>query len=410
MAEFELVIVGGGLASARAIKSYRETGGEGTIALFSKDVDPPYHRPPLSKRYLRGEAERADVLVEHEAFYREHDVELFLDTTVTAVLAGQGEVKVEGGERHRYGKLLLATGAWPRRLDVPGSDLEGVLTLRTVVDSTEIRRSGAEARTAVVIGAGFVGMEVAASLRALDVAVTLVHRGRALFELLQSPEIARFLEELYRSNGVTLVLEDEVAEFRGDSRLDAVETAGGRSLQADLAIVGVGVEPVVDFLDGSGIDVDNGIVVNERFETSAPGVWAAGDVASFYDPIFDKQRRIEHWSNSNYQGTEVGKLLAGGEGGYDVVSTFFSEVFGFTFKVFGDPPRGTQALLRGEIEDGKLLGFYLADGRLAGAVLAGQEEKTEDRLKELIRERAQVSDEGALRDPHASLEEAFAGR
>jgi 3-phenylpropionate/trans-cinnamate dioxygenase ferredoxin reductase subunit len=184
MAGFELVIVGGGLATPRAIASYREAGGGGTIALFSKDTDPPYHRPPLSKRYLRGEAEREDVLVEPESFYREPGVEVFLETAVASVSPGEHEVELEDGTRHRYRRLLLATGAWPRTLAVAGNDLEGVRTLRTVVDSTRIRESAGAATAAVVVGAGFIGMEVAASLRSLGLDVTLVHRGDALFELL----------------------------------------------------------------------------------------------------------------------------------------------------------------------------------------------------------------------------------
>jgi NADPH-dependent 2,4-dienoyl-CoA reductase/sulfur reductase-like enzyme len=326
---------------------------------------------------------------------------------VQSLSLGDRELELESGGRHRYRKLLLACGAWPRHLDVPGKDLERVFTLRTVVNSTDIRTAAGDATRAVVVGASFIGMEVAASLRTLGVDVTLVHRGQGLYELLQSPEISQHLAELYRSKGVELVLEDEVAAFRGESRLESVETRGGRTIPADLAVVGIGVEPMIDWLDGSGIEVDNGIVVNERFETSAPDVWAVGDAANFYDPVFEKRRRIEHWSNSNYQGSEVGKILAGESGGYDVVSSFFSEVFGFTFRVFGDIPPGTQAALRGPIEDGKLLGLYVSDGRLVGAVSAGQEEETETRLKELIRSRPVISDEAALRDPEANLEEAL---
>lgn len=388
MADFELVIIGGGLASARAIKSYREAGGAGRVALVSKDNVVPYHRPPLSKRYLRGETDREGTLVEPEEFYGEHDVELLLGRTAERVLPDERRVDLDDGDGLRYEKLLLATGAWPRMLDVPGADLEGVFTLRTLDDSTRIREAAREAERAVAVGGSFIGMETAASMRALGVEVTLVEVSGALFPILEAPDLSRQLADLYRENGVELVLGDSVAAFRGNGRLEAVETKGGRTIPADLAVVGIGVVPETAFLEGSGIEVDNGVVVDESFRTGVPGVWAAGDVAGFVDPVFDRRRRIEHWSNSNYQGTEVGKALAGQDGRYDVVSTFFTEVFGVTIKVFGDSSRAELRTFEGSLADGKALGLYLEDGRIAGAVLSGQGEATEEELKRFIRERA----------------------
>jgi NADPH-dependent 2,4-dienoyl-CoA reductase/sulfur reductase-like enzyme len=390
MNRFELVIVGGGLASARAIKAYREAGGGGRIALVSKDDSVPYHRPPLSKRYLRGETDREGALVEPEPFYAEQDVELLLERSAERVLPGERRVELDGGEAVGYEKLLLATGAWPRRLDVPGADAAGIFTLRTLADSGRIREAAESARRAVSVGGSFIGMETAASLRGLGLEVTVVELFDTLFPILEAPELSQQLAELYREQGVELVLGDSVAAFRGNGRLAAVETKSGRSLEADLAVVGIGVVPQTDFLAGSGIEVDNGIVVDERFGTSVPGVWAAGDVARFRDPVFDRTRRIEHWSNANYQGTEVGKALAGQDAKYDMVSTFFTEVFGVSIKVFGDTSRADDRTFEGTIADGKFLGLYLEQGRIAGAVLSGQDEATEERLKQLIRERAPV--------------------
>ena len=174
-----------------------------------------------------------------------------------------------------------------------------------------------------MVGAGFIGMEVAASLKQLGLEVTLVHRGQGLFEILRARQVEQYLLDLYGQKGVELVLADEVAKFGGRSKLDSVETKRGRVFQAELCVVGIGVTPSVDWLEGSGLHLDNGVVVNERFETGAEGVWAVGDVARFHDPVFGKTRRIEHWSNANYQGAEVGRLIAGADGGYDIVSTFF---------------------------------------------------------------------------------------
>lgn len=387
MKQFELVIVGGGLASARAIKSYREAGGHGAIALLSEDPTAPYHRPPLSKRYLRGETGEAP-LVEDEAFYREHDVELLLRTSVTAVDPGERSVSVDGGARFRYEKLLIASGTRPRRLEVPGTALDGVFGLRTLADSQAIRDAASAADRAVVVGAGFIGMEVAASLRRLDVDVTLIHAGGSLFERLGSEQLGAELVSLYRDNGVELLLEESVASFDGARRLGQVTTSSGERIEANLAVVGVGVAPAVDFLAGSGLALDNGITVNERFETSVPGVHAVGDVANFFDPLYGRQRRIEHWSNAKYQGSEVGKLLAGADGGYDTVSSFFTEVFGVSVKVLGDVGRFDELTVDGSLAGRDLLASYGDGGRLVGALAVGQSDEVMRGLEELIRSRA----------------------
>jgi len=378
--DFDLAIVGGGLASARAIKSYREAGGGGSVALFSADTFVPYHRPPLSKRYLRGEQEWDAALVEPESFYAENDVKLFLETVVTSVDTETRTIETERGDRRGFERLLIASGAVPRSLDVPGATLGGVFVLRSLAESTRIRAAAVGADRAVVVGAGFIGTEVAASLVQLGLDVTLVHRGQGLFDQLGVPELARELADLYREQGVELVLEDEAVAFHGASTLESVETKGGRTLEAQMAVVGVGVAPATGFLEGSGLELDNGVVVDQRFRTNVEGVYAAGDVARFFDPLFGTHRRIEHWSNANYQGTEVGKVLAGGGGGYDIVSSFFSEVFGVTIKVFGDTTASDRVETTGSLADGLVARFSSGD-RLVGALVVGQDEETENALK-----------------------------
>jgi NADPH-dependent 2,4-dienoyl-CoA reductase/sulfur reductase-like enzyme len=385
MRKFDLVIAGGGLTAARAIKSYREAGGCGAVALVSQEAVLPYHRPALSKRYLRGETTDAP-FAEAEGFYRDHDVEVLLATPVTSVDPGNRVVTTPAGPLH-YDKLLVATGASPRRLRVPGADLDGVFSLRTLQDSQRIRAAAGSAERAVVVGGGFIGMEVASSLRQLGLEVTLIHMGPGLFDLLGSPELSDQLRGLYRDHGVAVLLQEEVAGFGGVDRLEYVEAKSGLCVAADLAVVGVGVMPNVAFLDGSGLTLDNGVVVNGRFETSVPAVYAAGDVANFFDPLFGRQRRIEHWSNANYQGTEVGKILAGQGDGYDTVSSFFSEVFGITVKVFGDVSRFDELSTDGTLESG-LLASYGDGGRLVGALTVGQSEEIEALVRELIADRA----------------------
>jgi 3-phenylpropionate/trans-cinnamate dioxygenase ferredoxin reductase component len=390
--QFDLAIVGGGLASARAIKSFREADGDGSIVLISKDSTLPYHRPPLSKRFLRGETDE-EPLVEDEAFYASNGVEVMLETEVSTIDPAEHSFEVEG-DRFGYRKLLLATGAWPRRLEVPGSDLEGVFVLRTVAHSKSIREAAEASERAAIVGAGFIGMEVAASLRQLDKQVSMIHLGRWLFDQLGVEQLSDQLATLYESKGVELVLGNEVASFEGNGRVEAVSTKNGRRVEADLAVVGIGVDPVTDYLDGSGIKVDNGIVVNQRFETNAPDVYAVGDVARFYDPLFQQHRRIEHWSNANYQGTEVGKVLAGPGEGFDTVSTFFTEIFDTTIRVFGDARRDATVTVHGSLLDGDMYALYGDENEeVIGALSVGQSEQVEELLKQQIRVHAPLREE-----------------
>jgi 3-phenylpropionate/trans-cinnamate dioxygenase ferredoxin reductase component len=355
MERYDLVVVGGGLASARAVETYGEAGGEGTVLLLSADRYPPYHRPPLSKRLMRGEQEPEQGFVQAEAWYGEHGIDLRLGTHVRGLDLGRRVIQVDG-EDVGFEQLLIATGAFPRPLD-------GALTLRTIDDSLAIREQAKEAGRATVIGTGFIGLEVTASLRTLGVAVTLVTGGRPLFGAFGSADFSVYLDRLYREQGVELV--DEAP-------------AG-----SDPVVAGIGVVPTTDWLEGSGVELDDGVVVDERFRTSAEGVFAVGDVARFHDPIFGERRRIEHWSNANYQGAEVGKILAGRDAPYDTVSSFFTELFGKTFRVFGELRGETE--LEGSFDAGRAVVRYRDGGRLLGALTTGLEDDEVEELKAAIR-------------------------
>jgi NADPH-dependent 2,4-dienoyl-CoA reductase/sulfur reductase-like enzyme len=392
--QFELVIVGGGLAAARAIKAFREEGGAGAVALLSQEPRLPYHRPPLSKAFLRGERD-SDSFVEEEAFYAKHDVEVLLGTTVTAVDPGERTVRA-GDRRYRYGRLLISTGSRPRKLEVAGADLDGVFTLRTANDARAIRAAAVEARDAVVIGGGFIGLEVASSLRARGIDTTLMHRDTALFRLLNAPELERELAGLVQDGGVELVLGDEIEALgnRGPD-VDSVVTKIGRTLPADLVVVGIGVEPNIDFLAGTGIEIADGIVVDDRFETTVPGVFAAGDIANFPDPLYRRRRRIEHWSHASYTGSVAGQNLAGVDARYSRLSSFFTQAFGLTIKVLGDHTGSDELIVHGSLHDGDLRGLYLRGDRLLAAVLVGQSKETEAELKSRIEAEAAVGTAGA---------------
>jgi NADPH-dependent 2,4-dienoyl-CoA reductase/sulfur reductase-like enzyme len=385
MKEFELVIVGGGLTAARAVKGYRGAGGGGAVALLAAEPVLPYHRPALSKRYLRGEV--SPPYAEDEAFYADHAAEVLLDTPAAAVDTDARSVSSAAGDL-RYHKLLLASGATPRHLHVPGGELPGVYALRTLADSDRIREASRTAERVVIVGGGFIGMEVAASLRQLGLAVSLIHLGPGLFDQFGSTELSAELASLYHEHGVELLLEEEVSSFGGDERFEYVEVKSGVCVAADMAVVGIGVVPNVEYLATSGIALDNGVVVNERFETSAVGVYAAGDVANFYDPLYRRRRRIEHWSNADYQGTEVGKILAGETGRYNTVSSFFTEVFGSRINVFGDLTGFDEIETDGSLAAGRLLVSYGHAGQLVGVLTVGHSEELEAVAKALIGERA----------------------
>jgi 3-phenylpropionate/trans-cinnamate dioxygenase ferredoxin reductase subunit len=386
-----IVIVGGGLTSARIVESYREAGGEQDIVLLSADTAPPYHRPPLSKRFLRGESKAEDAYVQPEAFYAEHGVDLRLETLVDRIDVAGRALELAGGERVEWDRLVLATGAVPRRPELPGADLDGVTTFRWIDDAKGVRAAAERAGSAVAVGSGFIGMEVSASLRALGREVALVYRDE-LYGQFGVEELSRALDVLYREKGVELLPGEEVAELIGNGRVQAARLRGGRELEAQLAVVGFGVDPAVRLAEEAGLEVDDGIVVNERFETSAPGIYSAGDVAAFWDPIFERRRRIEHWSNANYQGSQLGKRLAGEDASYDTLSTFFTEVFGITIKVFGDGVKPDEVVTEDGFSLEQGLAWYVRGRLIEGALVIGQTEGREAELKELIAKRPERSE------------------
>ncbi len=341
-------IVGGGLAAAKLVEGYREAGGEDEITIWSGDPHGPYHRPPLSKRILRGEAEAPDALAHPVEWYAEQNVDLRLGETIGSLDDVQADA------------VVIATGARPR-------ELPGARTFRTLDDSLALRERAASAERAVVIGGNFIGCEITASLTHLGVHVTQIVRDEMLFASLQAPPLSEALEALYRERGV-------------DLRLATAEIP-----EAELTVAGIGVVPNVELARDAGLEVRSGIVVDERFATARPGVYAIGDVAEFYDPVFGRSRRIEHWSNAAYHGTTLGRILAGTDDRYDIVSAFFSEEFGRSFKYFGDAQGHDSTSLEGDFADGSAVYRFTRGSAVLAAALTGQDEEAEQALKDEIR-------------------------
>jgi 3-phenylpropionate/trans-cinnamate dioxygenase ferredoxin reductase component len=308
------VIVGGSLAGATAAVTLREEGAEGLVTLIGAEREPPYERPPLSKAYLRGEVPFEKSLVRPAAFYTEHRIETLSGIRATRIDTSSRVVELEDGRSVRFDVLLIATGGRNRRLSIPGSELEGVYSLRTVEDADRIKAEIGAGRRVVVVGMGFIGSEVAASLRQKDLDVVAIEPAKTpLFRVL-GEAVGQRIADLHRAHGVRTIFEDTVAAFEGTRRVARVITKQGLRLECDFVVAGVGMEPVVDILEGSGIQVDNGVVVDQYCQTNVPGIYAAGDIANHYHPVFERQIRVEHWQNAIKQGAAAARNMPAGLG------------------------------------------------------------------------------------------------
>ena len=407
-----IVVVGGGLAAGKLVSEYRAAGGEASVTVVASEPDPPYHRPPLTKGFLRGEVEREGTYVRPAEEYEDEVVELRLGTRAERIDPDAHVVVLEGGEEIPYATLVLATGARPRPLPLPGADLVGVHTYRTLADADAVRTAAEEAHAAIVVGGSFIGAESAASLRLRGLDVTLIEMGPRIMPQLGSAELSEELADFYREQGVEILFETELAELTGNGKLlTGARTKDGTTLEGYLAGVGIGVVPNVELAEAAGAKVDNGIVVYERFRTTLPDVYAVGDVARYPDPTSGRLRRIEHWSSANAQGGHLGRQFAGSKDPYDELPVFFTQLFDKKFQVLGDPESATESVGRGSLADGRFVGFHLtAEGRLVGAVVHGESADVVEELKTLIRERRVIDDPARLTDDNVRPAEAVGAR
>jgi 3-phenylpropionate/trans-cinnamate dioxygenase ferredoxin reductase subunit len=403
-----IVVVGGGLASARFATEYRAAGGEAPVTILSSEEDPPYHRPPLTKGFLRGEVERDGTYVRPAEEYEDEVVELRLGVRAERIDPEKHAVVLEGGDEVRYATLVLATGARPRPLPLPGADLVGVHTYRFLSDAATVRTAAEEAHAAIVVGGSFIGAESAASLRLRGLDVTIIEMGPRLMPQLGSAALSDELADLYREQGVEVLLETELAELTGNGKLlTGARTKDGTTVEGYLAIVGIGVVPNVELAEDAGAEIDNGVVVDERFRTSLADVYAIGDVARYPDSTSGRLRRIEHWSSANAQGGHLGRQLAGSRAAYDELPVFFTQLFDKKFQVLGDPESATESVVRGSLAEGRFVGFQLTgEGQLVGAVVHGEPADVVEELKTVIRERPVIDDPVRLADENVRPAEA----
>jgi 3-phenylpropionate/trans-cinnamate dioxygenase ferredoxin reductase subunit len=364
--EKPIVVLGAGMSGGIAARTLREAGYDGRLVLIGHEPTPPFGRPPLSKSYLRGEETLEGWMVAPEHWYEDNRV-VRVRATATRVDANAHQVHLEEGEPVPYDQLLITTGGVNRTLDVPGADLPGVHQLRTVAESDAIKQDATRGSRAVVVGMGFIGSEVAASLTQMGVQVTAVLPGTSPLESVLGPEVGQVMAGIHRDAGVELLSGDEVVRFEGAQRIERAITRQGRRLACDFAVVSVGIRPAVDALASSGVAVDNGVLVDELCRTNVPAVFAAGDVASHHHPLFGRIR-VEHYNNAEKQGAAAARSMLGIGAPYAYVHTFWSDQYNTKLEYVGHVRKWDQFIVRGSLDEWKFLGFYLAGGVLKAAV------------------------------------------
>jgi 3-phenylpropionate/trans-cinnamate dioxygenase ferredoxin reductase component len=397
------VIVGASLAGAKAAETLRQEGFDGRVVLVGAEEERPYERPPLSKDYLRGEVGREKVYVHDEGYYAEHEIELLLGRTVAGLDTSAGEVSLDDGERLRYDRLLLATGAEPRRLSIPGGVLDGVLYLRSVEDSDTLRERLDRGGSAVVVGAGWIGAEVAASARQRGLEVTVVEPASVPLERVLGTDVGSIYRSIHADHGVRMLLGTGVAAFEGATEVERVRTSDGRELECDFVVVGVGVLPRTRLAAAAGLAVDDGILVDEHLQTSVPGVFAAGDVANAQHPFYGERIRVEHWANALNQGPVAARNMLGRPQAYDNVPYFFSDQYDVGMEYAGFARTWDRVVLRGDPASREFIAFWLVEDRVLAGMNVNVWDVT-DHIQRLIRERVAVDDR-RLADLDIPLEE-----
>jgi 3-phenylpropionate/trans-cinnamate dioxygenase ferredoxin reductase component len=397
------VIVGASLAGAKAAEALRDEGFDGRVVLIGSEQHHPYERPPLTKGYLRGEDDRHKLFVHDDGWYDEHRVELELGRTATALDTNAATVALDDGRTVGYDRLLLATGAEPRVLDVPGASLDGVHYLRTLDDSNALNaRLEAGGRGVVVVGSGWIGSEIAASARQLGNDVTMISPEKVPLARVMGTEVGTVFRDLHRDNGVQLMLGTGVEAIEGSGAVGRVRTSDGSTVDCDVVVVGVGVQPRTSLASGAGLQVDNGVLVDGHLATSAPGVFAAGDVANELHPFYGERIRVEHWANALNQPPVAAKGMLGKDAVFDTLPFFFSDQFDVGMEYAGFARDWDRVVFRGDVQGREFLAFWLKEARVVAGMNLNVWDVTES-IQALIRSRAQV-DETRLADPGVSLD------
>ncbi|WP_457034023.1 NAD(P)/FAD-dependent oxidoreductase [Kitasatospora sp. P5_F3] len=399
------VVVGASLAGAKAVETLRAEGFEGSITLIGAETERPYERPPLSKGYLMGKTAREKIYVHPAEWYAEQRVDLVLGSVATAIDPAGHTVSLADGSRLGYAKLLLTTGSSPRRLTVPGADGEQVLYLRTVQDSERIKAAIRPGARIVVIGAGWIGLETAAAAREAGAEVTVLEAAELPLLRVLGREAAAVFAELHRAHGVELRFGVQVTELTGDG----VRLADGELVPADAVVVGIGITPNTELAEAAGLTVDNGIRTDQYLATSAPDIYAAGDVANALHPLYGRPIRVEHWANALHQPRTAARSMLGQEAVHDRVPYFFTDQYelGMEYTGYVQPDGFDRVVFRGDRAGREFIAFWLDDGRVLAGMNVNVWDVT-DPIRELVRSGRQV-DPDALADPAVPLDRVGLG-
>jgi 3-phenylpropionate/trans-cinnamate dioxygenase ferredoxin reductase subunit len=398
------VLIGGGLAGAKAAETLRAEGFDGRVVLVAEEPEAPYERPPLSKGYLLGSEEREKARVHEPGWYETHDVDLRTGVRAVRLDAAGHRVELATGEELAYDRLLLATGSSARRLPVPGAGLDGVRYLRTLADADRLKADLADGgRQLVIVGAGWIGLEVAAAARSHGNAVTVVEPQPTPLHAVLGQRMGEVFARLHRQHGVDLFTDTTVREIRGaDGRVASVVTDRHAGLPADLVVVGIGALPNTQVAAAAGLEVDNGVVTDHALRASAPDVFAAGDVAASFHPLYGRHVRVEHWANALHGGPAAARSMLGQDVTYDRVPYFYTDQYdlGMEYSGLGGP--GDTVVCRGDPDDGAFIAFWMADGRVTAGMNVNVWDVTAP-IQQLIRLRREVQ-AARLADPDTALE------
>lgn len=368
MEMYRYVILGGGMAAGYAAQEMVARGVQpGELAIISADTAPPYERPPLSKGFLAGTEEACSLAINSPSFYTAHGIEMQLEQAVVAVDLQRRLLQTHAGGTIGFDRLLIATGGRVRRLNVPGAGLPGIHYLRTLDDATCIRAQAARATRAVVIGAGFIGMEVAAVLAQRGLPTTVIFPEERIWQRVFTPAMSTFFQRYYEERGVSFLPRARVTSLAGSAALSTVITDSGQMLPADLVVAGIGVTAATEVLANTGLSLANGVMVNEYLESSEAGVYAAGDVANYYDVLSGKHRRVEHWDNAVEQGKHAARVMMGERTPFVHVPYFFSDVFDLSYEYWGDAAGADEVAYRGALDNGSFSVWWARAGRLVAA-------------------------------------------
>ncbi len=394
MQSYEYVIIGGGLAGQRAGDGIRKVDAEGTIALVTAEPHMPYERPPLSKGYLTGTKGLDRVYLKEDDYYAQNEIEVITGTRATRIDRAARNVTLGDGRVLEYDKLLLATGGRAWRLPIPGNDLPGVFTLRTIEDSDGIREAAQHGKQALVLGGSFIGSEVASSLAQLGLSVTMVFPKGRLLELIVPQKLSALLHAKYVANGVRILSGTKPERLEGDGKVRQAVLDSGEARDVDLVVMGVGVRLNSELAHDAGLEMGErgAVVVDGTLRTSDPHVYAAGDIAAWPDPTFGKRLRVEHWDVARRQGLRAGRNMAGEEKPYTALPYFFSDLFDFSFEVWGDLSAWDRTVTRGTLESGSFALYYFAREKMAGVLAVGRPDEERKPMQALVKARPAYED------------------